>query len=1274
MKNKMQKIKIFLALAVVAMTSALYFYSDKPAQANDLCSGIDLDLELYNTSTGQVIGNYTDIGSDPMDGGYEIQIPYGAVVRYTMTTSGTPSFTMGRYYVSGAYTHSEHTYSPNPNPGMSNIWTAPAIYDNAIFSGSVFENVCTDNPPHYGDESSSIFLSITVDGGPLYDSATTELAIYDTPDVSLTINGGSSATIQSGQTATLAWTPTATQSGTACTATSNPTNSSWNGTKSSTPGTTYTQSTGINTSGTYSIQCTGYGGATTTVKTVTLTVNPNVPQASITCNGLNDTCTIPYDSSATIAWSSQDATSCTVAPSNWTGTSGSQTTGNLTANTTYSLSCTGPGGTANDSVQVIVGPNADIKCNDADSCNIDYNSSALISWTSVNATSCTVTSSPAPSVSWSGTSGGPNTTGPLTTTTTYTMDCSGPGGSDSDSVVVTVGNDFAISCTPATRTITVGDSTSFAISTSAYGGFNSAVTVSSSVLPDNGANGPSISFSGNNQVPPATTTAIISTTGSTTPALYTITFTATGGGKSHQCQVTLDIDGFDAPIVTLYANGDRPSTTVAYNGTANLTWTSTNATSCTASGDWSGSKALNNYPTPGEDQSSLTNTQYIYTLTCTGPGGSDNDTVIVNVNPNPDFTLVCTPASRTITVGGSTSYSLSTTAMNGFNSQVQFSVYSMDPDVGNPPSISFTNNNQVPPATTTALVLTNASTQTGTYTIVFSGTGGGKTQQCSVELIVDPIASATANITANGQGGSITVDEGSEVVIDWWSENTTDCIVTPIDQTGTSGTYTEKSLMSTTEYVVTCTGGDATDNVTVNVVPPGTPDFDLECTPATQSIAVGDTAVFSLRTTPVNGFSSQVQFSVGSIDPDIANGPSVSFTNNNQVPPATTSALVSTNGSTAPGTYTIVFSGTGGGKTHSCPGGVELTINGNTPPTAWITADGSSSDITISSGSSATIDWGSTNANSCTVSPAGWTGISGSQSTGSLSSTTTYTVDCSGPGGSASDSITVNVTGSPEPPASMSIDVSACQAALITWSAPSSGPAPTGYRIYRSTDGSSWGTHINTTDPLPTSPRTYTDTPSTGNYYYAVTAMNGASESAKKSGGPVYVRPCTPNLSTSDKDIIAVSPVGMSSSSQACSGEHEPVTLNGNKSFKVGDLVTFKINVCNSGDSPVTGVVVRDTLTNLSDVSGISYSGCSAGSHSLVSGGVDFTVGDVSAGGTCSITFTAKVTKPGTTSSFYRFQNRAIIDSTNLADKMVSTPLYQFTDTSGNPDRNEIAP
>jgi hypothetical protein len=350
----------------------------------------------------------------------------------------------------------------------------------------------------------------------------------------------------------------------------------------------------------------------------------------------------------------------------------------------------------------------------------------------------------------------------------------------------------------------------------------------------------------------------------------------------------------------------------------------------------------------------------------------------------------------------------------------------------------------------------------------------------------------------------------------------------------------------------------------------------------------------------------------------------------------------------------------------------------------------------VNVGQTTTLTWNSSNADSCSVyreqtyGAADWIEISGantlsgSQPYGPFGSAGSYRFMnvCTGSGTSPSiayspiRTVVVNNITPPNPPATISIDVSVCEQATINWTAPNGGPAPTGYNIYRSTDGTVWQL-IAPPSPVNNATFSYTDHPPLGNYYYAVTALNGAAESTKRSAGPAAVHPCEPNLANSDKDITAVSPVGIDTkftNIESCNAVSDPVVLNGGKSFKVDDIVTFQINICNTGDEAALGVTVPDTLSNLSAPDNFSFEGCSQGEALLdKNGALTFSVGDVGPHSTCSISFTARVTKPAS-GTIYRFQNIGDITPTNWPVRRVVTPAYLFTDSTGNPDRNEIAP
>ena len=118
-------------------------------------------------------------------------------------------------------------------------------------------------------------------------------------------------------------------------------------------------------------------------------------------------------------------------------------------------------------------------------------------------------------------------------------------------------------------------------------------------------------------------------TGNLTSArTYTLTCSGGSGGVGaglKESSVTVFVGPpprVAAPAVSLSAN----PTSVSYNRAATLSWSSTNATSCSASGGWSGAKATRGSQSTGNLTSNKT-----FTLTCTGSGGSTSRSVTVSV-------------------------------------------------------------------------------------------------------------------------------------------------------------------------------------------------------------------------------------------------------------------------------------------------------------------------------------------------------------------------------------------------------------------------------------------------------------------------------------------------------------------------------------------------------------------------------------------------------------------------------------------------------------------
>jgi hypothetical protein len=110
-----------------------------------------------------------------------------------------------------------------------------------------------------------------------------------------------------------------------------------------------------------------------------------------------------------------------------------------------------------------------------------------------------------------------------------------------------------------------------------------------------------------------------------TPGTYFVNFIATPNATSQAGTFALSVaQAPPAPSVTLSSS----ALAVANGSTVTLTWTSQNATSCNASGGWSGALA-----TSGSQKSPTIDAAATFTLTCTGAGGSTAQSVTVSLTP-----------------------------------------------------------------------------------------------------------------------------------------------------------------------------------------------------------------------------------------------------------------------------------------------------------------------------------------------------------------------------------------------------------------------------------------------------------------------------------------------------------------------------------------------------------------------------------------------------------------------------------------------------------------
>jgi len=147
--------------------------------------------------------------------------------------------------------------------------------------------------------------------------------------------------------------------------------------------------------------------------------------------------TVAKGQAVTLRWSASSAQSCT-ASGGWTGTqptSGSLNTSPLTATTQFTLTCSGADGTAAQTATVAVlatsAPTVSLSASPTSITSGDY---STLTWSSTNASSCSASGGWTGSVATSGS----KATDPLTVSTTYTLTCTGSGGSASQNTTITV--------------------------------------------------------------------------------------------------------------------------------------------------------------------------------------------------------------------------------------------------------------------------------------------------------------------------------------------------------------------------------------------------------------------------------------------------------------------------------------------------------------------------------------------------------------------------------------------------------------------------------------------------------------------------------------------------------------------------------------------------------------------------------------------------------------------------------------------------------------------
>ena len=494
-----------------------------------------------------------------------------------------------------------------------------------------------------------------------------------------------------------------------------------------------------------------------------------------------------------LGWSTTDADSCT-ASGGWSGsrsTQGSESV-SLSGTTGFTLACTGAGGSTQESVTVTVnaaGPAPSIGLS-ANPSTIDEGDSSLLSWLSANADSCVA------SGGWSGSksTSGSESVSP-SSTTTYTLTCTGEGGTADDSVTVSVnssgsgeeshwleaeyteslvspfvvandsntsdgryivipqgaGNDgsglavYEVNITKAgdyvlwarIDVVTHNDSFFVQIDSSSY--YLWDMQAGSDWLWDQ--------VSGRNVSDPVVFSLSAGTRtirikhredgANIDKLLLTKDQSYVPGGLGETAE-NLPDGSTSAPTVTFTAD----PTAIDEGGSSLLSWSTTDADSCTASGGWSGSRL-----TQGSESVSPSGTTG-FTLTCAGAGGSTQESVTVTVNaavPAPTLSFNANPP--TVDEGYSSLLSWSTTDADSCAASGGWSG-----------SKSTSGSESVSPSSTTTYTLTctgEGGTADDSVTVTVNSSGSGEESHWLeaeyTESLVSPFVVANDSNTSNGR-------------------------------------------------------------------------------------------------------------------------------------------------------------------------------------------------------------------------------------------------------------------------------------------------------------------------------------------------------------------------------------------------------------------------------------------------------------------------------------------------------------------------------------------
>ena len=382
---------------------------------------------------------------------------------------------------------------------------------------------------------------------------------------------------------------------------------------------------------------------------------------------------------------------------------------------------------------------------------------------------------------------------------------------------VTPNPDFTLSDSPSSQSVQAGGSASYTTTLTALNGFSDPVTLSATGLP----NGATASFSPASVNGSGTSQLTIKTTALIASGSYPFTVTATSGSLTHTANLTLVVNAAadfslaftpSTQSVQLGSTANYTVTIAAQNGYASATNLALTGLPAGATATFTPQSVTGSGSARLVVSTSATTPVGAYQLTITASGGTlaHSASATLVVSPVADFAITASPASQSLQPGTSTTYTISIAGQSGYSGVANLLATGLPAGATatfNPISVNGTGSAQL-------TITTIGATQAGTYPITVTATSGTETHAADATLIVSPAIQHSVALSW--------VDTDSTIAgYNVYRSNQSGNGFTKLNSSlATTMSYTDKTVQSasTYYYVVTAVNNAGTESVFSAVV------------------------------------------------------------------------------------------------------------------------------------------------------------------------------------------------------------------------------------------------------------------------------------------------------------------------------------------------------------------------------------------------------------------------------------------------------------------------